>query len=464
MNLAVCSLTVGKEYKKTVHYCTETLKRYCTMHNYTLFTDETYVLHDRDYMWSKIPLLREILPKYDYVIWIDGDMMIMNPKIRLEHFIELYLGNKETMMSVDSGGQINTGFWVLKNTPYILRLLDLIENLPELAGRFHEQGVYNEFYKKNLFDIQEHSRIIPEIEQRLFNATMYNFVDGDFLIHFLGIRELANLSKVCGDHYPYQKPDENEFWHKNRKLWVHDRYKDIINPSYIKSPVKIKIDVCTFYTGEKYSDNVIHYGQQTMIDYCSNHNYTFHVEKEQLLPDLPAHWTKLALLLRLSRERDCDYIVWLDADIMITNQNIKIENIIEEHMHGKDFLLSRDISEEINTGVWIIRNTEYTKSILELIINLPELRYRGYEDQDVFNKVYTKNLLQIQDHCSILPVSKQRVMNCCVGFYKWGDWLIHFFSLSKEGLTKAFNDFYPEKKDGEPDHEYHHRMEWLRNH
>ena len=75
-------------------------------------------------MWSKVPLLREILPKYDYVIWIDGDMMIMNPDIRLEHFIELYLGNKETMMSIDSGGQINTGFWVLKNTPYILNLLE----------------------------------------------------------------------------------------------------------------------------------------------------------------------------------------------------------------------------------------------------------------------------------------------------------------------------------------------------
>lgn len=462
MNLAVCSLTIGEQYKKTVLRCSEKLSKYCQKYNYPLITEETYVIKDRDYMWSKVPLIRKTLLNYDYVFWIDADMMIMNENIRLEHFIELYLGNKETMMSIDGGGQINTGFWVLKNTPYIHRLLELIENLPEIAGMYHEQGVFNNMYNKNTFNLREHSRIIPEIEQRLFNSTIYNYKKGDFIIHFLGIGNLDNLKKVCEDHYPDKKADETNDYYQYRMKFLEERYK-INNSPYISSPPKVKVEVCTYYSGEKYEENIIHYGQQTIIKYCTKNNYKYHVEKETLVPDLPPHWTKIALLLRIANNCDSDYIVWLDADIMIMNQDIKIETIIEERMNGKDFLLSRDISGEINTGVWIVRNTQYAKSVLELILNLPELRYRGYEDQDVFNKVYTKNLLQFQNKCTILPVHEQGVMNSCVGLFKWGFWLIHFFSLSKEGLSKAFNDFYPFQKHYEDENMYKNRMTWLKN-
>lgn len=460
MKIAVCSLAIGVEYKKVVHYCTETLKKYCEKQNYPLITDETYAIHDRDYMWSKIPLLRKTLSDYEYVVWIDGDMMIMNEEIRLEQFIDLYLGNKDTMMSIDCGNQINTGFWVIKNTPYMHNLLDIIENLPELAGNYHEQGVFNELHKRNLFDLQKHSRIIAEVEQRLFNATMSNYVIGDFLIHFLGIRNLTKLSQCINNHNPYTIEHEK---FKAKSEWLSDKYKNIHNPRYINCKPKISIEVCTFYTGEKYADSVIKHGQKSMRQYCEKYKYPFHVQKESLVPDLPPHWTKIALLLKLAKERNCDYLVWLDADIMIMNHDISVESLIEKHMDGKDFLLSRDISNEINTGVWIVRNTDYAKSVMELILNLPELRYRNCEDQDAFNKVYVKNILQFQEHCSILPMSEQHIMNCCVGCFKWGCWLIHFFSLSKEGLEKSFNDFCPLQKDDENEGVFNHRLGWLKN-
>jgi hypothetical protein len=463
MKIGVCSLTIGEKYKNAVKLCTKSLVQYCEIHNYTLITEEKYSDHDREYMWSKVPLIQQALNsnKYDYIVWIDGDMMIMNFDIRLEDIISLYLGNKEIMMSIDVGNQINTGFWVIKTSDYNKRLLKVIYNLPELAGRFHEQGVFNKLYEKNVFNLQKKSRIIPEVEQRLFNASLCNFVWEDFIMHFLGIRNLEYLEKACKENSIVAIDGDEDGDYFNRINWLKQCYGGIRNYRYIKSPPKIKVTVCTLYMGDKYTDETVYYGQKTIKDYCEKHNYTYVVERELIEKDLPPHWSKLALIKKLLNTSEDDYIVWLDADIMIMNQDIKIEDLIKDYMDGKDFLLCRDISKEINTGVWIVKNTEYSSSILELNLALPELRYRGYEDQDVFNQIYNRNLLQLQEKSVILPTEKQNIMNCCVGLYHWGDFLIHFFSLSKPGLTDAFANYYPDKKDGELDYNYYQRLKWL---
>jgi len=107
----------------------------------------------------------------------------------------------------------------------------------------------------------------------------------------------------------------------------------------------------------------------------------------------------------------------------------------------------------------------FSKEKLEpMVMDTPELRYRGYEDQDVFNRIYAKDILSIQERCWVLTCDQQKYLNCCVGYYNWGVWLIHFFSLSKGGLQRAFHDFYPFQKDGEPDTEYQHRLEWIKKH
>lgn len=465
MRLAVCSLSIGDEYKQTVKYCILSLRKYCEKHNYPLITDESYKIQDRDYMWSKIPLLRRTLPDYDYIVWIDADMMIMNDEIKLEDFIDLYLGNRQMMLATDCGNQINTGFWILRNSQYTRDILDIIQNTPEIAGNFHEQGVFTELHrKKNLFNLEQHTRIIPECKQRIFNATIYNFVYGDFLIHFLGIKKWENLTILDRDHYPYEKIDEeSQESFQYRLSWIKENYKDVRNPRYIKCEPQATVEVCTFFTGEKYSPEVIHYGYKSMQTYCNKYKYLFYPQTDSLIPDLPPHWTKFALMLKILKKSETDYLVWFDADIMIMNHDISIHDVISNHMDGYDLLACRDVSEEINTGVLIVRNTEYVRKILELMLNLPELRYRGCEDQDTFNRIYQRNVLGFQNKCKILPSCQQRELNPCVGLYKWDTWLIHFFSLSKEGLQKSFNDFYPYKKDGEFEEVYQHRLNWLKN-
>jgi lipopolysaccharide biosynthesis glycosyltransferase len=451
MKIGVCSLAYGEEYKKVVSLCTESLRRYCDKHDYSLIMDETLVDHTRDYMWSKVKIIQHYLSQYEYIVWVDGDMLIMNDTILLEDLIHLYLGNKEMMMSMDVGGWINTGFWVIKNSPYNERLLDIIYNAFELAGNFHEQGVFNALYNKNIYNLQKKFKLICEVEQRLFNASNCNYVNGDFIFHFLGFSSKPMMNQYIEKVCPFQKPNEDLSTYGDRMIQFNQEYGHIKNHRYISSPPQIKIMMCTFFMGDKYSPDVIKYGLKSLKEYATKHNYDLRIEQKSLDENLPPHWSKILLLKDIiDKHRDIyDYVVWVDADVLIMNHEVKIEDIIKKYMNGKDFLLSRDISNEINTGVWIVKCTEYASSVLELNHRLPELRYRQCEDQDVFNRIYQRNMLKLQEHSTILSSGQQNIMNGCVGLYKYGDWLIHFFSLSKVGLKDAFNKYYLYKRDEE---------------
>jgi hypothetical protein len=465
MKIGVCTLNSGHEYKESVKLCIDSLNKYCFINNYTLINDES-ILGNREPMWNKMLLLEKYLKildcnsfVYDYLVWIDSDIMIMNTNIKLENLIFDYMCNKDFMLATDSGLQINTGVWFIKNTEYSRNIISLIYNLPELAGNYHEQGVFIQLYNKNLFNLKEHSIIIPENHHNLFNCSLYTYNYGDFLIHFLGIHKKEWMEIVTNDYYPYQKLNEDINNYNNRLDFI----KSKSNNRYSIPKPYIKICVCTIINGDKYTDDVVYLSNKSLKMYCEKHDYELVIEKDLLDNNLPPHWSKLLLMKKLLSNNSYDYIVWLDADILICNHDIKLEDIMKKYMDNKSFLLTRDISEHINTGVWFVKNCQYSINLLELNFKLSELRYRGYEDQDVLNRIYDRNLLNFKDNSVILPPNSQHIFNCCVGLYKYGTFLIHFFSLSKQGLKEAFNDFYPFKLDYEDEYTYNNRLEWIKS-
>jgi hypothetical protein len=69
---------------------TASLKRdYCQKHGYDFIEDDSKTDMTRHLAWSKIPAILEYLPKYDYLVWMDADTLIMNPEKRLEEFRNL---------------------------------------------------------------------------------------------------------------------------------------------------------------------------------------------------------------------------------------------------------------------------------------------------------------------------------------------------------------------------------------
>jgi len=91
---------------------------------------------------------------------------------------------------------------------------------------------------------------------------------------------------------------------------------------------------------------------------------------------------------------DVEAIFYIDADVLITNFNIGVEDFLDnEH----DLYLTRDVN-EINSGVLILKNTDKGEWINEFILGM-----RGYfeNEQNIINQ-YMK-YEKFNRHVKVLP-------------------------------------------------------------
>lgn len=225
MKIGVCSLTIGTEYKDATKYGRQSKIEYCEKNNYTFIEDSEVYDITRPIPWSKILLIKKYLPFYDYILWLDGDTMILNYETKVELMIEEYMNNKDFLMTRDSGNLINTGVWFIKNTYYSMNILKTIYNhIDYINDPYWEQGAFSDLYSKNIFDLQSNCTILEQKMRNIFNATIYEYKIGFFLIHLMGIRGLNHIKEVMNDHYFYVREGEDTITYENRKKWFKLRY------------------------------------------------------------------------------------------------------------------------------------------------------------------------------------------------------------------------------------------------
>ena len=84
-----------------------------------------------------------------------------------------------------------------------------------------------------------------------------------------------------------------------------------------------------------------------MKEYCLKHDYSFNALKEANCDRHPVWWKIKLLQDNLEKY---DYLVYFDADTLITNFNISLESIIGDS--DKNLFISNDIN-GLNSGVFI---------------------------------------------------------------------------------------------------------------
>jgi hypothetical protein len=93
------------------------------------------------------------------------------------------------------------------------------------------------------------------------------------------------------------------------------------------------------------------------------------------------YWQKVTAVEKSFYETDhrlCKWTFWLDSDILITNQNLRLEKIIQkysrqkmgEQIHDKSLILPKDESGlvrniTINNGAFFLKNNEFGKHFIE---------------------------------------------------------------------------------------------------
>lgn len=102
--------------------------------------------------------------------------------------------------------------------------------------------------------------------------------------------------------------------------------------------------------------------------YCKNKNYIYYIEDDdekiiQRLGQKSFHWYKPLLILDVFEKYNPDYVLFLDADAIFVNEDYNIEDFI---VSNKDIVVTEDYGpSEVNSGVILIKNSEWSKYFLK---------------------------------------------------------------------------------------------------
>lgn len=116
--------------------------------------------------------------------------------------------------------------------------------------------------------------------------------------------------------------------------------------------------------------------EKNKIPYSKKYGYPIFVNTEKFRDNVKPHFDKIHFILHtLENNNDIDWFWWIDTDTMITNFNIKLEDIIKSDSFdiyhciiGSTVYNWQTDIDGINNGSFFIKNTNESKNFLKAII------------------------------------------------------------------------------------------------
>src|SRR5579872_786488 len=122
-----------------------------------------------------------------------------------------------------------------------------------------------------------------------------------------------------------------------------------------------KIAVVTMAIGSQYKD-AVNAGIINKQLYCKKHGYDFYCLSESLDASRPIPWSKILVVQNTLKNKKYDWVFWTDADALIMNDEIALEDIIDN-----DFNLIICKAHEINSGQFLIKNCRWSHDFLNAV-------------------------------------------------------------------------------------------------
>jgi len=190
MRILFCSLSDRPEFSGPIY---DKLKEYCSYHNYKCVIEDKVLDDSRAPPWSKILLLQREMKNnedYDYIIWIDDDILITDKNKKFEEFIEKYSSAHDIFVSEDAmkSYPMNTGIIVCKNKNETLKYLEHIWELCEKYPHSKNGGLWEQDVMTRDYETNKYVRIIPyRTIQSFYRTQNKDWSPTDFSAHFTGM-------------------------------------------------------------------------------------------------------------------------------------------------------------------------------------------------------------------------------------------------------------------------------------
>jgi hypothetical protein len=159
----------------------------------------------------------------------------------------------------------------------------------------------------------------------------------------------------------------------------------------------------------------------------------------------PIPWSKIPFVLSELEKLPENALVWLsDADVLITNPNLKVEDQIIPYLpEGKDLLMTIDACGHINSGNVLMRNTAWLRDYWKRVGEQTDLLYHIWWENAAMIKLLETNK---NDFAHAEFTNKHKMFNAYLrglpGEPLWepGDFLVHLAGVydTKE-MTKLID-------------------------
>lgn len=195
-----------------------------------------------------------------------------------------------------------------------------------------------------------------------------------------------------------------------------------------------KIAICTLY-GTPTVKNICVNAEKTKQMYCIQHGYKY-VNDFAMTGDFLTK--KYSLLLNMLRF-GYDYVVWMNNDVFILNNNISIEDKIEEFMKNHDVLLSEDAN-EISTGIIILKKSNNAEIFVEKML-------RKVQNEDEWASA--SNLCGELEFIKLVDSENQRKINSYYNDFSFDDFIVSLgswmedTSMNIEKIQRILRDVCP---------------------
>ena len=192
-------------------------------------------------------------------------------------------------------------------------------------------------------------------------------------------------------------------------------------------------------------------GLQSKKLYAEKHGYTY-IQGDETFWDRerPISWSKVPFLLSYLNKLPDGEILWLsDADVLITNLNLRFEeHVLPLFPSDKDMLMTFDSCGHVNAGNIVMRNSPWLRDFWKRVYEQTDVIYHIWWENAGILKLMEKNE---SDRNKIAITKEHKKFNAYLmglpdqPLWEPGDFLVHFAGIY---TPERFRDLIEEIEAG----------------